>query len=197
MKSYTFIIVLILLVTACKETTETTTIANETTEVISKEASITTKPKSNTTYLCKINGKDWAYTKASGIISAHARTKKRTALITFKKKLDKGSEHLQLTYDADTFQLIAASLQLKFPKKDGSLFTCYYDLKPETRKRHPESDLLGAIDLSNASVASGNGDINNLNIKFEKENLQNVEDAVLNISGLKFTNVGYSDLDKL
>lgn len=194
MKSYTFIIVLLLLVTACKETT---TVANETTEVIIKEASTTTKPKSNTTYLCKINGKDWAYTKASGIISADRKTKKRTAIITFKKKLDKGSEHLQLTYDADTFQLIAASLQLKFPKKEGSLFTCYYELKPETRKRHPESDLLGAIDLSNASVASGSGDINNLNIKFEKANLQNIEDAVLDISGLKFTNVGYSDLDKL
>ncbi|OUS02494.1 hypothetical protein A9Q86_03035 [Flavobacteriales bacterium 33_180_T64] len=189
------ILIAILLLVACKSETKKDT--NETVKDEITEITTNVKPKGNTTYLCKINDIDWAYTKASGILSTHAKTKKRTALITFKKKLEKGSEHLQLTYDADTFQLIAASLQLKFPKKDGSLFTCYYDLKPETRKRHPESELSGSIDLSNASSASGTAEIKNLNINYEKENLKNLENAVLTITGLKFENIGYSDTDNL
>lgn len=193
------LIVLLLLVACKSETNKDTneTVKDKTAETTTKEVTTKTKPKRNTTYLCKINGKDWAYTKASGIVSTHARTKKRTALITFKKKLERGSEHFQLTYDTDTFQLIAASLQLKFPKKDGRLFTCYYDLKPETRKRHPESKMSGSIDLSNASSASGTAEIKNLSINYEKGNLKNLENAVLIITGLKFENIGYSDTDNL
>ncbi|MCF6279563.1 MAG: hypothetical protein L3J14_04365 [Flavobacteriaceae bacterium] len=193
MKGYTILILLIFLAISCKDANQTPIKQKKTVETVTKE----TSTKSNSTYLCKINGKDWAYTKASGILSTHAKTKKRTALITFKKKLKKGSEHFQLTYDANTFQLIAASLQLKFPKKDGSLFTCYYDLKPVTRKRHPESELSGSIDLSNSSNASGVAEIKNLSINYEKGNLKNLEDAVLNITGLKFNNIGYSDTDNL
>lgn len=188
-------LIAILLFVACKSETKKDT--NETVKEETTEITPNAKPKRNSTYLCEINGEDWTYTKASGIVSTHARTKKRTALITFKKKLKKGSEHFQLTYDADTFQLIAASLQLKFPKKDGSLFTCYYDIKPETRKRHPESELSGSIDLSNSSNASGTAEIKNLSINYEKGNLKNIEDAVLNITGLKFNNIGYSDTDNL
>ncbi|WCO01739.1 hypothetical protein [Psychroserpens ponticola] len=189
-------LIVILLLVACK--TETKKDNNETVITQPKEEVSTSKPKDNNeTYLCRINSKDWAYTKASGIVSTHAKTKKRTALITFKKKLEKGSEHLQLTYDAVTFQLIAVSVQLRLPKKDGKLSTAYFDLKPETRKRHPESELSGSIDLSNASVTIGTAEITNLNINYEKDKLKNAEDSVLNITGLKFENIGYSDTDKL
>lgn len=199
MKKTIIILVTIISLASCKKNNKEQ-VLSENNSVLKKEKSAKPLPKKvtgNSNYLCKINGLDWAYTKASGIISTHARTKKRTVLITFKKKLKKGSEHFQLTYDADTFQLIAASLQLKFPKKDGSLFTCYYDLKPETRKRHPESEISGSIDLSNSSNASGKAEIKNLNINYEKENLKNLEDAVLTITGLKFENIGYSDTDNL
>jgi len=111
MKSYLVSIVLFLLFTSCKE--NTTQISNEKSrvkelkeEVVSEEI----KSKSNSNYLCQINGQDWNYTKASGIVSTHARTKKRTATVTFKKKLEKGSENIQLTYDAISFKLIKASL---------------------------------------------------------------------------------------
>ncbi|MBT8195847.1 MAG: hypothetical protein KJO64_05435, partial [Bacteroidia bacterium] len=138
-----------------------------------------TKANSNSTYLCKINGEDWAYTKASGIITTHKKTGKRTAMITFKKKLEKGSESIQLRYNAESLELEVVSIQLKFQKKEGGLFTCFYELFPVTKDRYPESKISGTIDLSDATSASGIAQIKNINIKFEKERLQNPDDAVI------------------
>lgn len=199
MKQITAILVFSLLISCNSATKKDAQNPNEKTIPSAQvnDTKISVKSAIKGIYLCKINGKDWAYTKASGIVSTHAKTKKRTALITFKKKLEKGSEHFQLTYDTDTFQLIAASLQLKFSKKDGSLFTCYYNLNTETRKRHPESKMSGSIDLSNASSASGTAEIKKLSINYEKGSLKNLENAVLTITGLKFENIGYSDTDNL
>jgi len=149
------------------------------------------------TYLCKINGKDWAYTKASGIVSRHKKTGKRTAIITFKKQLEKGSESVQLYYDSDSFELESASLQLKFPKKGGTLMTGFYDLFPDTRDKNPESDMSGTLDLSNPTTASGTAELIKFNMKYEKGLLENPKDAVVTVSDLNFSGVGYSDIDKL
>jgi len=149
------------------------------------------------TYLCEINGEKWAYTKASGIVSTHARTKKRTALITFTKKLEKGSESIQLHYDADSFQLIIASLQLKFKNKEGKPFTCYYYLSEDTKKKSPDGTLSGNIDLSDPTAASGVAEILNVNIKYEEEKLLSPENGTISLKGLQFKGIGYSDMDKL
>lgn len=149
------------------------------------------------TYLCKINGKDWSYTKASGIVSTDRKTKKRTALITFKRKLEKGSEHVQLEYDATTFELIKTSLNLKFENHDGKLFTCFYKVGPLNKSRHPENKMVGSIDLSNKSSASGTAESSNINIQFKKGELSDSKNATVTLSGLKFSGVGYSDLDKV
>lgn len=196
MKKFATLVLLVFFVSSCKESNKNSEVENKTIEISKNAATAKTKSQNTTTYLCKINGRDWAYTKASGIVSTHARTKKRTALITFKKKLEKGSESIQLHYDADSFELEVVSVQLKFSKKDGKLFTCFYDLHPDTRDRYPESELSGSIDLSDLTTASGIAELKNINIKYEKESLQNSEDAIINITGLKFTNVGYSDIDK-
>lgn len=199
MKKNIIILVAIISFSSCKKnnedqvSTDDTSIKNK--EVVTKK--VVKKETDNSNYLCQINGQDWNYTKASGIVSTHARTKKRTALITFTKKLKKGSESIQLHYDADSFEVIIASLQLKFKNKDGKLFTCYYDLHPDTRDRHPQSELSGSINLSDPSSTSGVAEIKNLNIKYEKEKLLNAEDAVISVTGLKFTNIGYSDIDNL
>lgn len=199
MKKIIIILVTVLSLASCKKTNKEQ-VSSQNNTILKKEES--TKPllktvTGNGNVLCQINGQDWAYTKASGIVSTHARTKKRTAIITFKKKLKKGSESIQLYYDADSFDLISVSIQLKFPKKDGKFFTCFYDLHPDTRDRNPESELSGSIDLSDPSRASGVAELKNINIKYEKESLLNAEDAIINITGLNFTNVGYSDIDKL
>lgn len=55
---------------------------------------------------------------------------------------------------------------------------------------------MGSIDLSNPSNASGTAEIKNLNINYEKDKLQNAEDAVITVTDLKFTDIGYSDTDK-
>ncbi len=199
MKNISVILVVIISLLSCKKNNEEQ-ISTDNDSVQNQEVktkSLSEKEIVNTNNLCQINGQAWAYTKASGIVSTHARTKKRTALITFTKKLNKGSESIQLHYDADSFEIIIASLQLKFKNKDGKLFTCYYDLHPDTRNRHPQSELSGSINLSDPSSASGVAEIKNLNIKYEKEKLLNAEDAVISVTGLKFTNIGYSDIDNL
>lgn len=198
MKKAIIILVTMLSLASCKKN-NTEQVSSEDNSVTKKEESTKPLPKNETNngnVLCQINGKNWAYTKASGIVSTHAKTGKRTALLTFKKKLEKGSESIQLHYDANSFELEAVSLQLKFPKKDGKLSTCYYDLHPDIRNRYPESELSGNIDLSDPSSASGVAELKNINIKYEKELLQNAEDAIINITDLKFINVGYSDIDK-
>ncbi|MGJ8593221.1 MAG: hypothetical protein ACSHXF_11775 [Aquaticitalea sp.] len=192
------VLMTIICLSSCKDSNADQALSqNESKQSLEVTAQASTeKETKKTDALCQINGEDWAYTKASGIVSTHAKTKERTAIITFKKKLDKGSESIQLTYDAETSQLIEASVQLRFPKKDGSISTCYYQLKPGLEKFNPQAVKSGTIDLSDPTVASGNAEIKNINIRHEKEKLQNPEDAVVTVSGLKFTNVGYSDIDK-
>jgi len=199
MKTVIIILITMLSLTSCKKTNEKQ-ISSENNSILKKEESTKPLPEKvtgNSNYLCKINGQDWAYTKASGIVSTHARTGKRTAIITFKRKLEKGSESMQLHYNADSFELEVVSIQLKFPKKDGKLFTCYYDLFPDTRNHSPQSELSGSIDLSDPSSASGVAELKNINIKYEKEALLDPENAVISVTGLKFTDIGYSDLGKI
>ncbi len=198
MKSTFYILSIIFLIGACKNDNQKEVSKNENQD---QEEKISTKTKAKAvkegTYLCKINGKDWAYTKASGIVSKHKKTGKRTAIITFKKQLEKGSESVQLKYDGDSFELESASLQLKFPKKGGGLITGFYDLFPDTRDKNPNSDMSGTVDLSNATTASGHAELIKFNIKYEKELLDNPNDAVITVSNLSFSEVGYSDIDKL
>ncbi len=156
------------------------------------------KSETASTYLCKINGENWGYTKASGIVSQNKKTKKKIAQFTFKRKLDKGSESIMLDYDGDSFQLESASLILKFPKKGGGRVSGHYSLFPDTRSQNPNSDLSGTIDLSNPGKASGNAVLTKFNIKYEKELLEHPNrDAVVTITDLKFEGVAYSDVNKV
>lgn len=199
MKKTIIILVTIISLASCKKNNEKQ-VSSKSNLIHKKEESTKSLSKTttkNNNVLCQINGKDWAYTKASGIVSTHPRTKKRTALITFKKKLERGSENIQLHYDADSFELEFISLQLKFKKKSGKLSTCYYNLKSGTKNQNLQSKMSGNIDLSNATKTSGEAEILNINIKYEKELLQNPDNAIITITDLKFTDIGYSDIDKI
>ncbi len=193
-------LITIILMVACKSETKKDT--TQTVEVEQKEQVSTnpvipeTKPESNGTFLCKINGKDWAYTKASGIVDTHAKTKERTAIITFKKKLDKGSESVQLFYDAGTNKLEKVSIQLKVQKTDGKTMTAMYIYHPETNNLHPNAKISGTVDLSDPTKASGNAEVSDLDVRFNKNNIANADDKLITVEGLNFKNVGYSDLDK-
>ncbi|NNC44525.1 MAG: hypothetical protein HKN99_01415 [Winogradskyella sp.] len=197
MKTYASLILLLLLATSCKENTQDTSAQNEKTDVVTKEAPTKSKTKKSTTYLCKINGKDWSYTKASGIVSRHKKTKKRTAIITFTNKLDKGSESVQLTYDGDSYQLESASIQLRLPKKGGGMMTAFYQMFPDMRERYPESDISGTLDLTDPTAASGNAELSKLNVRWEKENLEDPANSVITLTGIKFSDIGYSDSERL
>jgi len=147
------------------------------------------------TMLCEINGVAWAYTKASGIVSRHKKTGKRTAIITFKKKLEKGSESIQLYYDGDNFKLEKVAVQLKMPKNDGGRMTGFYNFEPASSRNQPDAQLSGSLDLSDSSAAAGTAEATNIKISYEENLLANPEDAVINITGLSFSGVGYSDLN--
>ncbi|RZV66310.1 MAG: hypothetical protein EX254_03970 [Flavobacteriaceae bacterium] len=197
MKLYTSLLTLLFLTgISCKETNQSSSTHNESTDAVNTE--VVTKSKStNRTYLCKINDKDWSYTKASGIVSRHKKTKKRTAIITFTNKLDKGSESVQLSYDGDSYQLESASIQLRLPKKGGGMMTAFYQMFPDMRERYPESDISGTLDLTDPTAASGNAELSKLNVRWEKENLEDPANSVITLTGIKFSDIGYSDSERL
>ncbi len=199
MKNHLILLAVIISLVSCQNTNEEQ-VATDKKPVQNQAAETKPLPQKEATSsntLCQINGKDWAYTKASGIVSTHRKTGERTALLTFTKKLEKGSETIQLYFDADSYELEAAALQLKFKKKEDKLFTCYYTLNAGTRKRNPKSEMSGNIDLSNPTKASGQAEVTNININYEKELLLDPKNATINVTGLKFKDIGYSDLDKV
>ena len=201
MKTIKLLIVLALILTSCKDdkqsVTETVKDSEATTnEVITKTINTEVKKESKGTFLCKINGKDWSYTKASGIVSTHKRSKKRTAIITFTKQLEKGKESVQLFYDGDTNMLEKATAILKTPKKGGGRMGAMYQLLNEGGKRLPDSKISGTIDLSK-SAASGSAEVLNMKIRFEEGNLEDESMSVISFSPFSFSGIGYSDIDKL
>ena len=202
MKPLTLLIVLILTLNSCKDANQTPidkgeTTASPKTAVATHAESVKNNSKTNGTYLCKINGKDWSYTKASGIVSRDKKTKKRTAIITFTKQLDKGKEVVQLFYDGDTNQLEQANIHLKVPKTDGKTMTAMYVYHPNTNHFHPNAAISGTIDLSNPSGASGNAEVSDLDVRFDKNEIANANDKLITLEGVNFKGVGYSDSEKL
>ncbi len=196
MKKLVSIILLLALLISCGE-------ANKKEQDISEnkmtETSETTpaKKEGNTTLLCKINGEDWGYTTASGLVSRNSSTKVRTATVTFVKKLVKGSESVQLEYDVDTNTLTRVLAELKRPDKDGNLFTNFYNQSANRLDRNPEASMTGTITLSeNEDVAAGNA-LFTVQNDFEKDKLGNPDDLLITVSDLNFFGVSYSDTDDL
>ena len=151
----------------------------------------------NTTYLCKINGEDWGYTSADGLVSRNSSTNKRTATITFIKKLEKGSESIQLEYNVDANTLTRVLAELKRPDKDGNLFTNFYNQSADRLDRNPEASMSGTVTLSeDQRVAAGNA-LFTVQNDFEKDKLGNKGDLLITVSDLNFSGVSYSDTDDL
>ena len=151
----------------------------------------------NTTYLCKINGEDWGYTTADGLVSRNSSTNKRTATITFIKKLEKGSESIQLEYNVDANTLTRVLAELKRPDKDGNLFTNFYNQSADRLDRNPEASMSGTVTLSeDQRVVAGNA-LFTVQNDFEKDKLGNKGDLLITVSDLNFSGVSYSDTDDL
>lgn len=197
MKIHITFLVIIFLCASCKEANKDSKVENKTSEVVKKEAITTTTPKNSGTFLCKINGKDWSYTKASGIVSRHKKTNKRTAIITFTKQLDKGKEYIQLFYDGDTNALEKVTADIKQPKKGGGRMSAMYLIIYEGGKRLPDSSISGTIDLSDDTVASGTAEVLKMKIRFDEGDLEDETMGVISFSSLRFSGIGYSDSEKL
>ncbi|WP_339918281.1 hypothetical protein [Yeosuana marina] len=170
---------------SASETKTTTTVKNK------------IESTSNISLLCKINGEEWGYTKADGLVSRNSSTNVRTATITFTKKLDKGSEAVQLEYDVDKNTLTRVLAELKRPDKEGNLFTNFYNQSANQLDRNPEASMAGTVSLNeDARVAAGTA-VFTVQNDYEKDKLGNTSDLLITISDLKFSGVPYSDTEDL
>lgn len=164
---------------------------------LENKAKTASKSNDNTTYLCKINGEDWGYTSADGLVSRNSSTNIRTATITFINKLAKGSESVQLEYDVEANTLTRVLAELKCPDKEGNLFTNFYNQSADRLDRNPESSMRGTINLyEDQRVAAGNA-LFTVKNDFEKDKLGNPDDLLITVSDLNFSGVPYSDTDDL
>lgn len=192
-------LVVILVLVACKSETKkdtTVQVKTENTSKIEPSKKATEKSTKKGTYLCKVNGNDWSYTKASGIVSRHKKTNKREAIFTFTKQIGKAKETVQLFYDGDTNQLEQVNIHLKVPKTDGKKMTAMYMYHPNTMKFHPKAKISGTIDLSNPSNASGNAEVIDLDVRFDKQNIKHDTDKIITVTGINFKGIGYSEAGK-
>lgn len=202
MKAIKLLIVIALVLTSCKDDKQsaTETVKDSETkisEVPTKTINTEVKKDSKGTFLCKINGKDWSYTKASGIVSRHKKTKKRTAIITFTKQLEKVKESVQLFYDGNTYELEEVTAILKLPKKGGGKMSAMYRLQINGKKRLPESKIAGTIDLSNPTAAAGKAEVTKMKIRFEADKLEDETMKVISFTPIDFSGIGYSDSERL
>jgi hypothetical protein len=193
------IVLFLALLTSCAEASKKTQDVSDSATASSTQSEEKTIQKSggNTTLLCKINGEDWRYTEAGGLVSRNSSTKVRTATITFEKKLEKGKEVVQLEYDVDANTLTRVLAELKRPDKEGKLFTNFYNQAANQLDRNPEASMSGTISLDeDERVAAGNG-LFTVQNDFEKDKLGNASDLIITISDLNFSGVSYSDTDDL
>tara|TARA_R110002033_G_scaffold10511_3_gene34089 strand:+ start:2242 stop:2700 length:459 start_codon:yes stop_codon:yes gene_type:complete len=113
------------------------------------------------------------------------------------KKLEKGSESIQLEYNVDANTLTRVLAELKRPDKDGNLFTNFYNQAADRLDRNPEASISGTVTLSeDQRVAAGNA-LFTVQNDFEKDKLGNKGDLLITVSDLNFSGVSYSDADDL
>ena len=165
-----------------------------TTETTTKNKTTNTN---STNTLCKINGDPWHYDSTHGLVSRNSQTNVRTATIGFTKKLDKGSESIQLEYDVDKNVLNSVLVELKRPNTDGKVITAFYTEFRKELDVNPEARLSGSVSLSeDTRKASGNGECVLLNDD-KKRQIFNPEYITIKITALNFSDISYSDTDDL
>jgi len=199
MQKLPFITVLLALFLSCGETTKKVqdTAESQAEMTIENKEKTAAKSADNTTFLCKINGEDWGYTSADGLVSRNSSTNVRTATITFVKKLTKGSESVQLEYDVDANTLTRVLAELKRPDKDGNLFTNFYNQSANQLERNPEASMTGTVTLSEDKREAAGNALFTVQNDFEKDKLANPADLLITVSDLNFSGVFYSDTDDI
>jgi len=199
MQKLPLITILLTLILSCGESDKKAqdTVKGTSEITTQSEEKTTAKSADNTTLLCKINGEDWGYTSADGLVSRNSSTNLRTATITFVRKLAEGSESVQLEYDVDGNTLTRVLAELKRPDKDGNLFTNFYNQSANQLDRNPEASMSGTVSLNEGERIAAGTAVFKVQNDFEKDKLGNASDLLITISDLKFSGVPYSDTDDL
>ncbi|WP_044403156.1 hypothetical protein [Lacinutrix sp. Hel_I_90] len=159
-------------------------------------ATITTTERENKKdiQLCKINGEDWQYTTASGIIFTEKKSTVKKALFTFKKKIDKGSEVVQVEYNLENNTLIRVLVNIKRSNTEGNKISAHYAATEHSAATNKNIVLSGTIAISDSNTASGTANFK-VDNRYEKTTLKHSEDLLIHVSNLHFSGVGYSDID--
>ncbi|WP_408032668.1 hypothetical protein [Tenacibaculum xiamenense] len=192
-----FYIMLFLLTIACKNEKPDAKIVEPTIKESEKSIAKTSDEVTNKgTLLCKINDQNWYYTKASGLVTKNKRTDETLATITFKRRMDKKTESVQLDYDVTTKKLknIGVSIYIEQNKLvgfKGGLQRTDYELYASDKKE-PKESLSGTINTSDTKTLSGNA--NAVIVHSLKRLIKNKKDQVIHITDLQFSNVSYSDI---
>lgn len=175
---------------SCKETTK-----QESKKVVSEKESTEEVKESDQNTLCKINGEPWSFTEASGIVIEDKNRRIRMLKLTFTKYLNPGKEHVSLTYDEATKELLEASVQIKQPGKDDKRIHSIYLFNERTAKSSPNSTISGQVTIDEETV-SGTAQMQNIPIQYEASLLANEKDAVITVTELSFNNIPFSDVKK-
>lgn len=189
-----YLIIATSLLIACKGENNQVETKSETVETVAESSQPKQTPKTtnNGTLLCKINGQDWYYTKASGVVAKNDNIGHRRATITFKKKLDKGSESVQIEYNSETNEVTRVLIRLKRIGINGETISAFYTMRLGYVKAGEQ--MLGTVNLSDPNNASGTAKITIEN-DHEKAKLK-PEDHLLHITELRYSGVGYSDINR-
>ena len=179
----------IILMASCKET------AKKNEEVSATPVSITEKEASELNVLCKINGEPWSFTEGSGVLVEDKNKDMRLLKLTFTKYLNPGKEHIGLTYNEATKELIEASVQIKQPGKGDKRIHAIYLYNERTTEDNPKSSVSGQVTIGE-EVASGNAQLQNLHIQYEGSLLANQKDAEITVTELSFNDIPFSDVKK-
>jgi hypothetical protein len=159
-------------------------------------ATITTTERVNKKdiHLCKINGEDWQYTTASGIIFTEKNSTVKKALFTFKKQIEKGSEAVQVEYNLENNTLIRVLVNIKRSNKEGKSISAHYVATENSAATNKNIVLSGTIVISNSNTAAGTANFK-VDNRYEKTALKYSEDLLIHVSNLHFSGVRYSDID--
>ena len=187
---------LAMIVVACGNDAVPTTASDAPAEVGRSSVKAKQAATPSETVLCKINGVEWAYSEASGVVSVSRQSGARRARLTFQRQLERGSEAVQLEFNVDTGRLDGVLMNLKRPGKQGGLVGASYTLYPDTLNHNPNTFMEGEIALAEEELlAAGQARFAVAN-QYEIGALRDESDHLVQVSDLKFANVPYSDIAK-
>jgi len=146
------------------------------------------------TYLCKVDGENWGYTEGSGLVTKNKKTGDRLAIFTFTRGKGKQKETIQIRYNVNTNMLVNVLLRLTKTDKEGNKRRPHYNLVNESQGYMGDIETKAIVDVSNPN--QGNGSAQFVGYMMFNSSGFSDKDFFIEITNLKFSNIGYADINK-